>query len=180
MTTGTGFGNGWGTLNTTNPNSLPQQPQFFVEYHGGIAEQFLVNPKVTDPSGLAVAQPIGLAYYAQVLDQNTYLPNPTGSVLAIEIDTSLIVQPGTSLPTFVNANWITAQFLAQNPAAIGTQLPYDGIGPQGNNFFQVPLGVNNSWISGVGTTPSQPLNTTLSVRDPNINMTNWRIDVREQ
>ena len=97
--------------------------------------------------------------------------------LVIEIDTSTIMPQGTPLPSFVNALWMTAKTIASNETQIGKIQPYDGIGPQGNNFFQVPLGVTGTYTSDIGTTPLQPINSIFSTINPNINITNWTISV---
>lgn len=174
VTLGTGFGNGWGTLSNVSASANPQQPPFFVEVHNGTAEQFRVDPTT------GIANSLGAPYRWQVLaaDNTQALAGPN---LTVEVDASLLMPTGKTLPSFVNVNWITVQQIAQQPQNISAQTVYDGFtgtsSNSGNGFFQVPLGASNVWISGVNSVPPQQVNSPASSL-PDINLVNWRIEDR--
>lgn len=169
VTTGTGFGNGWGTISSTPPQGPVRQPPYFVEYHNGFFQQFRVNPL----TGIAESQ--GQPYRAQILAAD-HTPAGNGPILAVEVDTRQIVPPGVLQPDFVELNWITMERIALQPQEVGINQQYDGFDASGNNFFEVTLGSTNTWISGVGSVPNEPSNDTTNLHD--IDLIGWRIEVR--
>ena len=190
VTTGTGFGNGWGTLFNTNSNQQqpPRQPPFFVEYHNGTFEQFRVNPATVTDVSPGIAESLGVPYRAYILDAS-HTPALRGPIISLEIDTSLLTQPGQPLPDTLEVNWITIEKPYGDPGSvIGEPLPYDGFGPKGNQYFEVPITTTNTWISGVGATPEELAygqtysdgQIENSTSDADIDEISWRIEVRLQ
>ncbi len=181
VTTTTGFGNGWGTLVPVNPNVPVQQPPFFVEIFNGTANMWRVQPVTTNGVTSQVAVSLGPPYRWGILGADR-TPQLTGPIVYVEIDASLLVfpvPPATTAPPppFVNVNWITVLGIPTQPQQIGSQTLYDDFGGGGNNFFQVPLGQSNTWISGVNNVPFQPQITTAGF-PPNMNIIAWRIEDR--
>jgi len=170
---GIGFGNGWGTISGTGPNDPVRQPPFFVEYYNGTFTQYRVNPAT------GVAESLGTPYRGQILAADR-TPSIIGPIITVEVDARQIMPTGVALPSFVQLNWITMERIAQNPQEIGVSQQYDGFGADGNLYFQVPFDQTGPWISGVGSIPPQPSKNTLRPDTQDLNIINWRVEVRRQ
>lgn len=155
-------GVGWGVISPTPVNQPVTLPDFYVVYHGGLFMQYRG----------AVA--IGPPYRGE-------LPDPQH--LLVEIDQALIA---TTVPSFVQLNWITQEDTAAPPQGNGIK-QYDGLGYNGNKYLDhVVLDAPNIRQSGVNAEdPELAYNqqyldgtTENTTNNPAIDMTSWRVEVR--
>jgi hypothetical protein len=147
VVTGPELGNGWVVIGPSRPTDPVRQPAFYLEYSpdtAGSPQQFRLN---TDTNTYI---PLGSPFKWQVSSDYT--------TLSVEIDESLLIASGQTSPTRIQINWITMDTKDLPPQDSGRIKQYDGLGPLGNDFFDIPqLDVAQHWSSGTGGVTEEPV-----------------------
>ena len=111
---------------------------------------------------------------------STYIDRPIeysnpygGNLIRFVLDLDRLLPAGTPLPPEISVNFITTDVVPRDPNYRGRKL-VDGLGPAGNSFVTIPLRTNRVFTNADSTTPE----TSGDVADPDLDLVDWRIEVR--
>lgn len=148
------WGNGWAAGAMTHyVYCHPSQPGNYGVY------------RVDDPSTLLTS-----TYIDRPIEYN----NPYGgNLLRFVLDLDRLHPEGTPLPPEISVNLIATDVVPRDPNYRGRKL-VDGLGPAGNSFVTIPLHTTRLFTNADSAAPEA----SGDVADPDLDITDWRIEVR--
>jgi hypothetical protein len=159
---GSPWGNGWGAGSITH----------YVRIRGNQAEVFRIQPG----TNLLQAEFLGRPF--------DFRPPVNSDTLSVTLDLDTLVSPDSSI-TFGNVNFITTDRVDVDPRFTGPKL-LDAFGENGTQFVSIPIRTNRVFSNLDFTTRIEPPDDVLLVPDrqpanaPNLDIVDWRIEVRRQ
>jgi hypothetical protein len=156
------WGNGWGAGSITH----------YVRIRGNQAEVYRIRPGTNLLEQDFLGRPFD------------YLPPINSGVVQVTLDLDTLL-PTNSSVTFVNVNYIATDRVDVDPRFTGPKL-VDAFGDSGTRFISIPIRTNRVFTNLDFPSPVEPRGDALLVPDrlpanaPNLDIVDWRIEVRRQ